>query len=164
MNEMHFGADTHCRRNTRNPQDARLGNLTSKRLRQTRLAKNGVRGVSARDSDRNGEISTGDRTAPDFMAASSLPDERTAGLSQQISQEAVERLRHSGRRGHRFAQGDDLDENRARFDVGVIVRREIEGHSGYFFSVRMVGESAAAGIRRNDRSTRTLRRPRSRRH
>jgi hypothetical protein len=92
MNEMHFGADTHSRRNTR-PVD---------------------------------------RTAPDFMADSSLPDVRPGGLSQQTSQEAVERLRHSGHRGHRFAQGDDL-ENRTRFDVGVIVRREIEGHSGYFF-------------------------------
>ena len=78
------------------------------------------------------------------MAASSLPDVRTGGLPQQISQEAVERLRHSGRRGHRFAQGDDLDENRTRFDVGVIVRREIDGHPRYFFHQAVEGR----GIRR----------------
>jgi len=86
-----------------------------------------------------------DRTAPDFIAASSVPDVSTAGLSQQISRDAVERLRHSGRRGHRFAQGDDLDENRTRFDVGAIVRREIEGHSGYFFHQAVEGRGIRCG-------------------
>ena len=68
--------------------------------------------MPARDSNRNGEIGSGDRAMPDFVAASALPDHGAAGGFQQFAQRPVELRRHSRGRGFCFAQGRDLKKDR----------------------------------------------------
>jgi len=86
------------------------GRARSKRLRQSRLAQDGIGGMAARNADRHGEIPLGDRAMPDFMAALALPDQSAAGGAQQVAQGPIELRGHSGRGGLGFAQRGDLQE------------------------------------------------------
>lgn len=83
------GADRH--------QELRLPSRPtgSESLRQSSLTQDRIGSVAARDADWYREVTLGDRTVPNFVAAASLPDHRAAGGAQQIPQFAIELRRHS---------------------------------------------------------------------
>lgn len=83
---------------------------SSKRLRQTGLAKDGIGGVAARNADGYGEVLLRDRAVPDFVAAFALPDEDATRGPQQVTQGPVELRRHLGCGRLGFAQCGDLQE------------------------------------------------------
>jgi len=55
----------------------------SERLRQARLAQDGVGGVAAGDADRDRKIPFGGRAVPGLVAAFALPDESAAGSASR---------------------------------------------------------------------------------
>lgn len=114
------------------PCHANNGWIRSKRFRQAGLPQDCICGMPTGDSDRHDKVAPRNRALPDFVTAPALPDKRASRLSQQISQQPIERRRHSGRRRSCFAQGRNLDENRGRIDIGKVVRRQIERHLRYF--------------------------------
>jgi len=78
------------------------------------------------DPDRHRKAALGDRAVPDFMAAAALADQGAASGAQQVAQCTVELWRHSGCNGLGFAQRSNLQEQRARIDVRVIVRQQVD--------------------------------------
>jgi hypothetical protein len=82
--------------------------ICSERFRQACLAQDRIGGVAAWNSDRDGEVSFGDRAVPDFVASLALADKKTAGAAQQIPQRLVELRRHSRSGWFGFAQRSDL--------------------------------------------------------
>ncbi len=119
-----------CLRKTDRSEPRQMEITPSKRLRQSGLSQDRVGGVAAGDADGHGKIPLRDRAMPDFVAATSLPDQRAAGGAQQIPQGAIELRRHSARGRFGFAQRSDLQKQRFRSDVGVIVWQQIERHRG----------------------------------
>ena len=126
--------------------------LVLKGFGQSGLPQDGVGGVAARDADRHGEIPLCDGAMPNFVAALALSDKNTARAAQQFAQGLVELRRHlehdsekacpgldpgwilvfgqnhaplnTLRRGRfSFAQCSDLEEQRGRIDVRMIVRQ-----------------------------------------
>ena len=95
----------------------------SERFRQSGLTQDSIGGVSARNADRHGKISFGNRAVPDFVTAAPLPDQRAAGGAQQIPQRAIELRRHSACGRFGFAQRGNLQEQRFRSNIGMIVRQ-----------------------------------------
>lgn len=89
--------------------------------------------MTAGNADGHGEIPLRDRAVPDFVTAAPLPDHRAACGAQQIAQLAVELRRHSARGRPSFAQRGDLQEQRFRSNIRVIVRQQIERHRGNLF-------------------------------
>ena len=112
-------------------EPALIGWGLSERLGQPGLPENGVRGVTARDTDWHGEAAGRDWAAPDLVTALALPDQRAAGRAQEIAQPNIELRGHSSGERLGFAQRGKLKKDRSRFDAGVIVRKEIEGHGGH---------------------------------
>jgi hypothetical protein len=102
-------------------------------LGQSGLTLDGVGGVTAGNADRHCKVSLRDGAVPDFVAAASLPDQRAAGGAQQIPQRPIELRSHSARDRVCFAQRGDLEEQRFRRDIRVIVRQQIERHRGNLF-------------------------------
>src|SRR5580658_8920569 len=78
---------------------------------------------------RSGRLIASSRArSPDFMAAPPVPDKDATGLGEQIAQGPIEMRRHSRRGRDCFTQRHDLNEDRLRFDVRAVVRREVERH------------------------------------
>ena len=105
----------------------------SKRLGQTGLSQDSVGGMTTGNADRHSKIPLRDRAMPDFVTTASLPDQRAAGGPQQIPQGAIELRRHSACGRFGFAQRGDLQEQRFRSNVGMIVRQQIDRHRGNLF-------------------------------
>jgi hypothetical protein len=112
--------------------DLNLALAGSERLRQPCLAKNGVRGVTAGYSDRHRKRPLGDRAVPDFVAAFPLPNKATSRGTQQVAKCAVKLGGHLGGGRLGFAQRRDLQIERSRIGVGVVVRKNVERHGRHF--------------------------------
>lgn len=100
----------------------------SKRLRQSRLAKDRIRRMAAWNADGNWKVGFRDRALPDFMAAFALANQVTSARGQQLAQLLVELRRHLRCRRFGFAQGGDLKEQRCRINARMIVRQQVERH------------------------------------
>jgi hypothetical protein len=64
--------------------------------------------MSARNPERDREISLGDWAVPDFVAALSLTNDRAPRGAKQLSESAVELWSHLDGSRFCFAQGRDL--------------------------------------------------------
>jgi hypothetical protein len=107
---------------------AAVARFRLERFGESGLSQNRVGGVSAWYPDGNREVSCGYRTMPDFMAALTLPHKRAACGQQQFPEHPVELRRHSGGGQFGFAQRGDLEKDRGRIQIGMIVRQKVERH------------------------------------
>jgi hypothetical protein len=85
------------------------------------MPQHGIRGMSARNPERDREISLSDRAAPDFVAALSPTNDCASRSAKQLSERAVELWSHLDDSTLSFAQRRNLQINRGRFDAGMIV-------------------------------------------
>lgn len=90
-------------------------------FREAGLAQDCVGGMTARDADRHREIATRDRAVPDFVAPFALPDEGAARGAQERAKLSIELRRHSRSGWFGFSKGRNLQEERSRVDIGMIV-------------------------------------------
>jgi hypothetical protein len=71
----------------------------SKRLRQNRLTKNGIRGMPTGNANKHSEILLRQRTVQNFMTALALPDHLATGGQQQFTQTTIKLQCHPAAAG-----------------------------------------------------------------